>query len=249
MKFLSFIGSDHGVWAPHQKNRGVEMKKQLVKATLAAMKSIWEVDTNVRFIHDDPIFYRTPKDPSSPEQREVANAFIEVKFQAWDMICARVFPELGGTPEYLDILGANYYYNQEWIVDAHNFADIRYGTIPLNRRKRISVRAFLQEIQDRYYRPIVITETGDWGDLRKKWWEQILPECLVALDKGIPLHGICSYPIVDRPDWTDGHLTNSGFYDFIKDEALRQRYPHQETISVVQPYIKKISALFTKDVD
>ena len=250
ISFFSFIGGDHGVWAPHQKNRGVEMKKQLVKATLLAMKAIWDVDTDVRFIHVDPIFYRTPKDLSSPEQRAVADAFIEAKFQAWDMISGAVFPELGGDPEYLDILGANYYYyNQEWIVDAHNPADIRYETIPLNSQKRISIRAFLQEIHDRYRRPIVITETGGWGDLRKKWWGRILPECLVALDKGSPLYGICSYPIIDRPDWTDGHLTNSGFYDFIANDPVRQRYPHQETISVVQPYIVKMNSLFKKDAE
>ena len=48
-------------------------------------------------------------------------------FQAWDMICGRLFPELGGSPRHLDIVGINYYWTNQWEWGAPANAD---GIVP-----------------------------------------------------------------------------------------------------------------------
>ena len=53
----------------------------------------------------------------------------------------------------------------------------------------------------RYKRPIVITETSHSQEHRPNWIEYIGNEVSKTIEAGIPLIGICLYPIIDRPDW------------------------------------------------
>ena len=40
----------------------------------------------------------------------------------------------------------------------------------------------------------------------------------IAIDRGVPLHGACLYPILDRFDWEDcSHWHNSGLLDMQKN--------------------------------
>lgn len=249
MSFFTYIAADLGVWAPYEKGRGVEFKRQLVRASIAAMDAIRSVDENVRFIQIDPIFYRTPHKPITPAKREIARQFIAGKFQAWDMLGGLVEPELGGHARYLDILGCNYYYyNQEWIMDILPTGEVDYQTIPLYSKHRISVGTMLKQVYQRYKRPLLITETGGWGELRPKWWRLLLRQAEKA-KASLPLMGVCSYPIIDREDWNDRHLTNSGFWDFeLGDETLR-RIPHEPTLSIIRNYMRRqASPLLTKEL-
>jgi hypothetical protein len=54
---------------------------------------------------------------------------------------------------------------------------------------------------ERYHRPVVLTETSHPGIDRPVWMAQIAKECAAAIRRGIPLWGVCLYPIIDRPDW------------------------------------------------
>ncbi len=235
ISFFALIGADWGAWAPFAKERGFELKKQLVRASLAAMDAIWAVDSSVRFIQVDPIFYRRAKPPITPATRDAARAFKEIKMQAWDMLCGKIEPELGGAAKYLDIIGCNYYYyNQEYVFEQND--SIAYKTIPWNSRYRISSVSMYQEVYERYHRPLVITETGGWGELRRIWWRRTLRELTEALDQGLPIYGVCAYPIIDRPDWTDGHLTNSGLWDFAADDPLLRRIPHEYSINLLRTF-------------
>ena len=50
----------------------------------------------------------------------------------------------------------------------------------------------------------------DWS-----WIDFVGRECAAVIKKGIPLWGICVYPIIDRPDWDrlDDPWHNSGLWD------------------------------------
>ena len=50
--------SECGMWAPFLAGDGLTFKRQLVRAAVAAMNAIREVDREVRFIHTDPFMYR-----------------------------------------------------------------------------------------------------------------------------------------------------------------------------------------------
>lgn len=241
ISYYSWIGGDMGMWTPYQTGKGLELKKQLIKASIAAMDSIWEVDSDVRFIQVDPFLFRRVK-PNEPDKvaRQIAKDFAEIRFQSWDMLCGKIFPELGGHPKYLDIIGVNYYYaNQEWVLKDKARDNYFYWGIAWNSKYRISFAKMLKQIYKRYKRPILISETGSHGNLRFRWWKRTLREINDALSEGLPIVGVCAYPIVDRPDWIGFHLTNSGLWDFEDQDLECRRIPHERSIAVVKDYIKK----------
>jgi hypothetical protein len=53
----------------------------------------------------------------------------------------------------------------------------------------------------RYQRPVALTETSHCGIDRPNWINYVAKECADILEQGVPLWGICLYPIIDRPDW------------------------------------------------
>jgi len=191
----------------------------------------------VRFIQVDPIFIRTPKRPLTPEKRASAATFAALRYQAWDLLSGLTCPELGGAPKYLDIIRANYYlYNQEWIVAGPEPGTLESVAMPWHSTGRISLAALLDEVYQRYGRPMLISETGSWGALRARWWKRTLQQVDEARAAGLPLYGVCAYPIVDRPDWIDQHLTNSGVWDFAAEDAACRRVPHHPTMKIIRAY-------------
>jgi hypothetical protein len=154
ISFVAWGGGDAGFLNPFGKRRGPELKAQLVRASIAAIEAVREVDPSARIIHAEPIIH-IATDPDYPEEAPAAEAYRQSQFQAWDMIAGRLCPELGGRPEYLDILGANYYSNNQWIhQDPHVPHSRRRKDVllppshPLHR----PVREMLGEVYERYRR-------------------------------------------------------------------------------------------------
>ena len=61
----------------------------------------------------------------------------------------------------------------------------------------------LGDVWRRYGRPIVVAETGHVGASRSDWLQEIATQVEAAVQAGVPVQGICLYPIIDRPDWDD----------------------------------------------
>lgn len=243
ISFFSWIGAEVGGWAPFAKAKGVLFKRQLVKAALAAMDAMWKVDKNIRFIQIDPLMYRKAKKDMQVQQMTYADNFNStIRFQTFDMLSGRLEPDLGGDPKYLDIIGLNYYFhNQEWIYQVRktnpNLAKSR--VIPFLSTDRLPVTDLLDTVYERYHRPMIISETGSYGNLRSRWWNRILRE--IDKEKNIlDLHGICIYPAVDRQDWANKKkLTNSGIWDFKNNDPAMVRVPHEKSIAIIKKYIRK----------
>jgi glycosyltransferase involved in cell wall biosynthesis len=67
---------------------------------------------------------------------------------------------------------------------------------------------------ERYRQPMVVAETSHVGVGRAAWLGEIATEVQRVRSLGVPLHGICLYPIVDRPGWDAlDHWHNSGLWD------------------------------------
>ncbi len=241
ISFFSWIGAEIGVWGPYAHQRGGELKTQLARCVIGAIKAIREIDPRVKFMHIDPIMNRTGRPGSDlPVQRFVAD-FRESMFEAWDMIAGRVRPELGGRPDLLDFVGLNYYiYNQEEVAvryeaeSNHPHIDIR--PLDWDDPLRAPFDKIIQQVYDRYQVPIIISETGCHGSLREQWWNRLFTEVDRAIANGLPVLGICSYPIIDRPDWHQGHLTNSGFWDFEAGDPDCKRVPQEQVLRIVRAY-------------
>ncbi len=246
ISFWSWISADVGVWTPFKEGRATEWKKILVRATIASIDAINAIDQDVRFIQADPLSYRTPKDPSDKKAHFLSERFRRDKFESWDMLAGYRFPELGGSPKYLDLLGLNYYItNQSWIVKNEDYDVEKPGSeeyhvipMPLDDPARLHVEELLDEVYRRYHRPLIITETGSYGDLREPWWSHLLQEITRIRDRStLPLLGVCAYPIIDRMDWVHFHLTNSGFWDYAEGDDECKRIPHRATIDIVKKYL------------
>ena len=108
ISFWSWAGADVSWLDPYASERGRELKRQLVRASLAAMHAIREVYPDARFVLTDPLV-QIAADPDNPDSKPYADAQHQAQFEAWDWIAGRDAPELGGRDDFLDILGLNYY--------------------------------------------------------------------------------------------------------------------------------------------
>lgn len=200
VSFISWLGGDVCGTTPYCTGYGWEVKYRLMEAYIQGIEAIKEEDDSVRIVTSEPLVNMVPPAHATPEQIEAAALHHESQFQVTDIICGRMCPELGGKPEYLDIIGLNYYYNNQWIHKTCNF--LVWKDNPPDQRWR-PLNLLLNEVYKRYDKPIAITETSHPKEDRPLWIEMIGKECTTAIKNDIPLYGICIYPIIDRPDWDD----------------------------------------------
>jgi hypothetical protein len=165
------------------------------------MEAILAVDPAARFVHADPVI-NVITDPARPHDAPAAEGHRLAQYQAWDMLGGRAWPQIGGRPELLDIVGVNFYHNNQWV---HGGAPLAFND-PLGR----PLHAILADAYARYGRPIFIAETGIEGNARPAWYRMILREVQIAQSLGVPVEGICLYPILDHPGWDDDRYCPNG---------------------------------------
>jgi beta-glucosidase/6-phospho-beta-glucosidase/beta-galactosidase len=200
-------------YAVHGKGRDYELKCQLVRATIEAIEALWAVDPRTRIVHVDPIIHVIAP-PGRPDLKDAALGMRNSMYEAWDMIRGSQAPELGGDPKYLDIIGVNYYHSNQWEYLSNDRLHWH-----LRDPRRIALSDLLKEVYERYQIPMLIGETSHVGHGRGQWITELADEVYKAQQMGVPLEGICLYPIVDRTDWeNDHHWHNSGLWDVEADE-------------------------------
>lgn len=212
ISFLSWAGGDAGHLEPYVSGRSFELKSQLVRAAIEAIETVWQRYPQARMVHPDPMVHIVA-DPLRPHQNDEAEGYRRAQFQAWDMLSGRLSPLLGGHPRYLDIVGVNYYCNNQWVYEG--------SMLSLDDPRRRPLHRMLEEIYDRYHRPMLISETGIEGDDRPGWLRHIGQEARTALALGVPVHGVCLYPVMNHPGWLDERHCLNGLWDF---DAARTVY-------------------------
>jgi len=232
ISFFSWIAGDAAHFYPFERKRGNELKKQLVKATIKSIDAIRAVAPDARFIQTDPAIHVTTRKRDATSRRRAEN-YRQAQFEAFDMLCGRLKPELGGAPEYLDIIGLNYYFHNQWFYP--------------NRRKIARghelYRPFneiLVEYQRRYNRPILIAETGIEDDERADWFRYVCEQSQIAVDRGVRLEGVCLYPIVNHPGWDDDRHCHNGLWCYADDFGMRDVHePLAEEIAAQRERFEK----------
>jgi glycosyl hydrolase family 42 (putative beta-galactosidase) len=216
ISFLAWAAGDEGFLYPFASERGHELKEQLVRAAIRASEVIRQELPQVRLVAPEPVIHIVGN-PEIPGDDVEAERYRLSQFQAWDMLSGRLAAELGGKPEYLDIIGVNFYDRNEWV----HMADVSM------KRDDPRYRPFHQillEVWSRYGRPIFVSETGTEGSARPIWLAYICREVLAAIDAGVPVHGICLYPIVNHPGWEDDRHCCNGLFDYIDERGNREIY-------------------------
>jgi beta-glucosidase/6-phospho-beta-glucosidase/beta-galactosidase len=224
ISYFSWAAGDEGSIYPFATNRGFELKSQLVRAAITTMDAIWAVTPEARFVHVDPIIHVIAAQ-KRPEDRPAAEAYRQSQFQAFDMLSGRVWPELGGHEKYLDIVGVNFYPHNQWFYNLKGVERIRRFT-PISRRHPLyrPFREMLGEVYQRYHRPMLIAETGSENKIRASWLRYVCQETQAALESGVPVHGMCLYPILNHPGWADGRHCHNALWDYPDAQGHREIY-------------------------
>jgi hypothetical protein len=199
---------------PYAHGRDGEIKRQLVRAYIAATEAIWDASPGARLVSPEPLIH-TVAPNEAPWQTEAALRQNESQFEAWDMLTGRAAPELGGAERYLDILGLNFYAANQWEALGGRKLHWDAGS---NDARWMPLHKLIEGVYRRYGRPLFLAETSHYGIGRAPWLHEIAAECVETLRWGVPLEGICLYPILDRFDWEDNlHWHNSGLWDMQPD--------------------------------
>lgn len=201
ISFFAWAGGDAAYLNPFARRRGHELKVQLTRAAIAAMEAILAVDPGTRFVHTDPVI-NVVADPGRPHDAMAAEGHRLAQYQSWDMIAGRACPQIGGRPELLDIVGVNFYHNNQWIHGG--------PPLPFDDPLAKPFHVILAEVYARYGRPIFVAETGIEGDARAAWLCAMLAEIDAAITLGVPVEGVCLYPILDHPGWDDYRYCANG---------------------------------------
>jgi hypothetical protein len=217
---------------PYARGRDWELKRQLVRAAIAAIDAVRAVDPGARFVFPEPLIHNVPP-RWRPWITEPARRQQDSQFEAFDMIAGRVEPELGGAERYLDIVGFNFYAANQWEVPGGRKLHWDAGS---DDPRWVPLHTLLAEAYARYQRPFLIAETSHYGSGRADWLREIASEAALTLGEGTPLEGICLYPILDRFDWEDSaHWHNSGLWDMVLDGGGQyRRVLNQEYANALQ---------------
>jgi beta-glucosidase/6-phospho-beta-glucosidase/beta-galactosidase len=223
ISFLSWHSGDVRGTAPFAVNSGWDIKYHLCKAAIQGIKALKTEDPDCIIVLVEPLVKIHEGENDTPIGVWEAN---ENQYQAMDIIAGRMCPELGGSEDFLDILGFNYYWNCQWLMNGEplEWPDINGNRMPLSD--------LLSQAYKRYKKPIFLSETGHFGSGRVQWLEDIVAEGLIAKNEGVDLNGICIYPVTDRPDWDDvSKYCNCGIWDL---DENGNRIPHDKYIDSIK---------------
>lgn len=212
ISFWSWAGGDVGYFNPSAKGRGMELKHQLVRATIAAIHAIREHAPSARFVQAEPLINVI----AASQRVELINAAERYRlsqFEAWDLLTGRQWPGLGGQESCLDIVGVNFYPHNQWVLDGPKVlrGDPHYRPLA----------GMLTEVYQRYGRPMFLSETGAEADERLPWLAYISDEVERAMHRGVPIEGICWYPILDYPGWDNDRYCPAGVFGYADGEGRR----------------------------
>ena len=218
ISFFAWAAGDVGIFNPFATGRGDELKMQLLRAAIASIEAMWAVDPQIRIVHTEPMI-NVVSHPDRPEDAGAAEAHRQAQYAALDMMAGRTHPELGGREDYLGVIGINYYVHNQWIYPGG------HGTMiePSHPRYR-PVWQMLGEVYQRYRRPLFIAETGIEDEARPAWLRYIGQEVRRAIHEGIPVDGICLYPVVNHPGWEDDRHCYNGLWDYPDESGNREIY-------------------------
>ena len=232
--FWGYMGGEWGWCAPFGKTADDRRRftLALARADIAAVKAIRADFPDARMVHIDPLIWVVPPRDRPDLAEEAHREAHEDAYIAWDVISGLKHPELGGSPETIDILGFNNY----------SFGQMEYGgggkpNQPLEPGDpRIRPLAdLLEEGWAKYKRPCIVAETSGLHGGRPDWLNDVVCEALAAVRRGVDLHGICLFPAVDMTDWHTGKWLHMGIADVeVLPNGTLMRRPFPPYVQMLQ---------------
>ena len=202
-----------GYFPPAGTKKGGWFKRQLVRAALAGVDAMREAEPETRFVWAEPLIHVAPRDHSRAEKKR-ANDYRLAQFEAYDLLMGRIEPELGGRPDAIDLIGLNYYPHNQWYFHG--------PTIPMGHHEYRPLADMLEEADARFGKPIYIAETGAEGSGRPAWLHYVCDEVRDALARGVPVEGICLYPVTAYAGWDNSRHAEVGLFSTPHSDGERR---------------------------
>jgi beta-glucosidase/6-phospho-beta-glucosidase/beta-galactosidase len=215
--FFAYMGGEWGWVAPFSRSEQQrhQLRLALCTADISAVRTIREVAPDARMVHIDPlVLVVAPRDrPDLADEAERETH--EDTFYAWDVIAGKRHPELGGSPEILDIVGVNCYAFGQMELHEHG----PNAALSPDDDRIQPLGNLLAVVWQRYRRPMIVAETSGLGDGRPAWLKDVIEESLAAVLQGMDLHGLCLFPAVDMPNWHTGEWLHNGTCDLVDEDG------------------------------
>ena len=247
--YFAWAGGDEALMNPCATGRAGELKRQLVRAALAGTAAAKAAVPGTAAFAIDPVINVVPRPHSDPE---LARAYTGVQYDPWDMLTGRREPELGGTPEAVDAVGVNFYWNNQWVFpDAARPPDAGPDWRP--SRDALSAydprwrpfRDMLAEVHARYRRPLFVAETSIEGAPRAAWLRHVCEEVRAAIRTGVPVEGVCLYPVVSHLGWDDDRHCPNGLLELRSRKG--RRLVHEPLAAELREQRRLMAALLAED--
>jgi UDP-galactopyranose mutase len=235
MSFLAWAAGEVAWFYPYLSDRGPDVKRQLVRACLAGIAAIREVSPRACILTSEPLIH-VVAETASEAHIDGAAAYRASQFEVLEMLTGGREPGLGGEASCVDVIGLNFYHDNQWEFPSGR--KLAWHATPRDPRWR-PLHLLLQEVYDRYRRPLYLTETSHVGVGRAAWLHELSDEVRLAIHCGVPVLGVCLYPVIDRCGWDDAHhWHNSGLWDLSADPDGRLRrvlnHDYAEALAYVQ---------------
>ena len=213
ISFFSWIAGEKGIFYPCKKGKGDRLKEQLVETAKTAVKAIRQECPDARMVFTDPAIHVVPRN-DSPAAKRAAESYRLSQFQVFDSLVSSYDSE---DPNHVDVLGLNYYFHNQWRHPSRR-------KIPRGHKQYRPLHEILCEFYSRYKLPLFIAETGIEDDERADWFRYVADQTHIARDAGVPIAGICLYPVVNHPGWADDRHCHNGLWDYPDDLGDREIY-------------------------
>ena len=226
--YYAWAAGEAALFAPHCRGRSPELKRQLARAAIAGADAVFSVCPSAAIVSVDALCRVTaPRD--ALHRAAEADAFnSSVVFESWDMIGGRLAPELGGSRRHLGVPGVNYYWTNQWELG---------GAGPLHAEdpRRAPLATLLGDVAERYGGPVLVTETSHVDDGRAGWVVEIAAAAESLLCAGVPIAGVCLYPILGRPVWHEPTTwTRMGLWDLQRNGHGLERVIHAPMLDALR---------------
>jgi hypothetical protein len=197
-------------------------------------------------VHIDPLINVVPPRDRLDLADEAHRESCDDAYFAFDVIGGMRHPELGGSPERLDIVGFNNY----------SFGQMEYRPqgphAPLDPDDP-RVRPLCDLIEEgwkRYRRPTIVAETSGLHGGRDDWLNDVVAESLAAVNRGVELHGVCLFPAVDMPDWHTNEWVHNGIADLERlPSGALMRKPFLPYVDALRSWQRRLNRVTELDED
>ena len=209
ISFFSWAAGRAGIFHPFRQRKAAIIKTHLIDAAVSAISEIRSRFPQVRWIFTEPAIHVVPKN----SDRRAAERYRLAQFEALDELHQK---------GCIDVIGLNYYIHNQWQHPSRR-------PLRLDDPRYRAPSEIFKEYFDRYGRPVLISETGIEDERRADWLRFVAAEAESAASSGVPLSGLCLYPIVNHPGWEDWRHCHNGLWDYADSSGARESYAPLES--------------------